>query len=705
MSNRLAQAQSLYLRKHAENPIDWWSWCDEAIEQARQDNKPIFLSIGYSSCHWCTVMEGEAFSDQQVADYMNANFLPIKVDREERPDIDSIYMQALQLLTGQGGWPLNIFLSPVDLVPFYGGTYFPSQPKYNRPGFLQLLQALRNFYDSEPEKIETVKGEILQRLQQASVQASANELSHALLLRGLEYSAGILSSRGTGTCFPMIPYAMAALRGVRFADSQSAEAAPETALQPTPQPAPQYDAAAVCRQRGLDLALGGIYDQVAGGFHRYTVDPGWTVPHFEKMLYDNGQIVEYLAELWAAGMQEPAFERAIRGTVCWLKREMTAPAGYFYAAQDADSFVTPEQPEPEEGAFYVWRYGELDAKLTLNELEALSAEFTITPSGNFDGQNVLQRRRSGRLSPQIEIILEQLFVLRYGELPEVLSRFPPARNNHEAKTQQWPGRIPAVTDTKMIVAWNSLMISGLARAAALLQQPDYFELAAQAARFILEHQMQSGRLHRLNYDAEQGSQPSVIAQSEDYALLIKALLDLDQAALGLKLDASDWLTRALEIQAEFDAHLWNPAGGYYNTDARPDLLVRELGYEDNATPAANGIAVANLVRLFLLSEQQQYLDRAEQTLQAFSSVMQQTPQSCPSLFGGLDWWQHLTLVRALPDQLVSLAKQYLPTVMSRVTELPSGTVALVCQGLSCQEPARSLEQMQSQIQQSQIQQI
>ncbi|MBF2075863.1 MAG: thioredoxin domain-containing protein [Synechococcales cyanobacterium C42_A2020_086] len=680
MPNRLAQAQSLYLRKHADNPIDWWPWCDAALEKARQENKPIFLSIGYSSCHWCTVMEGEAFSDAEVADYMNANFVPIKVDREERPDLDSIYMQALQLMTGQGGWPLNVFLSPEDRVPFYGGTYFPLEPKYGRPSFLQVLQRIRQFYDTEADKLQSVKDEILQRLQQSASLVATNELPADLLRLGLEYSAGILASGGMGPSFPMIPYATTALRGSRF---QFAEA--------------RYDATTVCKQRGLNLALGGIYDHVGGGFHRYTVDPTWTVPHFEKMLYDNGQIVEYLADLWAMGIQEPAFERAITGTVRWLRREMTAPQGYFYAAQDADSFVSPADQEPEEGAFYVWTYTELASRLTAEELSELSERFAITSNGNFEGKIVLQRRHPGQLSASLEAALAKLFAGRYGAAPEAVTQFPPARNNQEAK-QLWPGRIPPVTDTKMIVAWNSLMISGLARAAAVFQQPSYFDLAAAAARFILEQQQSQGRFHRLNYDG----QPSVIAQSEDYALFIKALLDLDQAALGLGKTASPWLEVAVQLQSEFDEHLWSiELGGYYNTDARADLVVRERSADDNATPSANGIAIANLVRLFLVTEDTAYLDRAEQALHAFSTLMQQTPQACPSLFAALDWFRNATLVRTSAAAVPSLIARYSPTVMYRVEpELPEGTVGLVCQGLSCREPARSLEQMQQQIQDS-----
>ena len=358
MSNRLALSQSLYLRKHAGNPIDWRPWDDRALAAARNDNKPIFLSIGYSSCHWCTVMEGEAFSDAAIADYMNAYFLPIKVDREERPDLDSIYMQALQMMTGQGGWPLNVFLDPTDLTPFYGGTYFPLEPGYGRPGFLQVLQAIRRFYDTEESKISAVKSQILAGLQQSIRLPASQNLGQALLRQGLAASARILTPSGYGTSFPMIPYATAALRGVRLE--------PEFAEAESPLNIKQ-----ICIQRGMDLALGGIYDQVGGGFHRYTVDPTWTVPHFEKMLYDNGQILEYLAELWGAGVREPAFVRAIAGAVQWLKREMTAPEGYFYAAQDADSFVAPDDAEPEEGAFYVWRYEELNDLLSAAELTEL----------------------------------------------------------------------------------------------------------------------------------------------------------------------------------------------------------------------------------------------------------------------------------------------------------------------------------------------
>ena len=691
MPNRLIDAQSLYLRKHANNPIEWWSWSENAIEQARRENKIIFLSIGYSSCHWCTVMEGEAFSDGTIAQYLNENYLPIKVDREERPDLDSIYMQALQMMTGQGGWPLNIFLTPDDLVPFYGGTYFPIDEKYGRPGFLHILQTLRRLYDSDRAKLDAVKAEILTNLQN-SVLLPTQTLSNELLKDGLEYSVGIVSAQMPGTRFPMIPYADAALHAVRFGFEH-------------------YNALEAVTQRGLDLALGGIFDQVAGGFHRYTVDPTWTVPHFEKMLYDNGQIVEYLANLWALGIQKPAFERAIGQTVQWLKREMTAPEGYFYAAQDADSFVTAEDAEPEEGAFYVWNYAELQNLLSLEELAELSEQFTLpsahagvtAPRGNFEGKIVLQRKHFDRFSDSVETALNKLFAARYGACIDEI--FPPARNAEEAKSIAWSGRIPAVTDTKMIVAWNSLMISGLARSYAVFRDLEALELATQAAEFVLQNQWINHRFHRINYDGT----VEVLAQSEDFALFIKALLDLHQATISLQADApehqTDWLTEAVRIQDEFDQYLWSvELGGYYNTakDASRDLLIRERSYADNATPSANGIAIANLVRLSLLTENLDYFDRAEQSLQAFASVMQQSPSACPTLFTALDWFRNQTLIRSTIEQIASIETQYLPTAMVMVVDrLPETAIALVCQGLSCKEPAKSQAQFIQQIQQSQ----
>ena len=680
MTNRLAQCQSLYLRKHAENPIDWWSWSEEALETAKSQNKPIFLSIGYASCHWCTVMEGEAFSNLAIADYLNTHFLPIKVDREERPDIDSIYMQALQAMTGEGGWPLNIFLTPDQLIPFYGGTYFPLESRYGRPGFINVLQSVRRFYDQDKEKLGNFTTELLTVLQNSTLlERSELDLQNsALLYRGIETCTQIIaaSEKDFGRpSFPMIPYANLVLQGSRL---------------PINDPKNSRE---IAYQRGENLALGGIYDHVAGGFHRYTVDATWTVPHFEKMLYDNGQIVEYLANLWSADQPDPIFQRAIAGTVQWLQREMTAPEGYFYASQDADNFIDSQALEPEEGDFYAWDYQELAELLTADELTQLQSVFRITATGNFDGKNVLQRHQGGILSTEIEEILAKLFVVRYGTNGENLLTFPPAINNEEAKNKHWAGRIPPVTDTKMIVAWNSLMISGLARAYAVFSTPMYWTLATQATQFILDHQWQENRLHRLNYQGK----PTTLAQSEDYAFLIKALLDLQTA----NPTENYWLEKAIAIQEEFDQFFWSlELGGYYNNslDNSQDLLIRERSYQDNATPSANGIAIANLVRLAGLTDNLDYLTQAEQALTAFSYILKQSPQACPSLFVALDHYRFGNTVRSQSELLSTLCPQYLPITRYQITEnLPNQAIAIVCQGLSCLEPAINQEQLLNQL--------
>ncbi|MEM8641799.1 MAG: thioredoxin domain-containing protein [Cyanobacteria bacterium P01_G01_bin.54] len=677
--NRLAHSQSLYLRKHAENPIDWWPWCDEALQKAASEDRPIFLSVGYSSCHWCTVMEGEAFSDLEIAAYLNGHFVPIKVDREERPDVDSIYMQALQMLTGQGGWPLNIFLTPSDRLPFYGGTYFPMEPRYGRPGFLDLLKALDQFYHQDKAKLASIQTEVRKGLAQSVQLPSEREtrLTAELLNGGLADNTKVVARIAPGTpSFPMIPYAQCVLQGSRLPEQQPAFAA--------------------AQRRGDDLALGGIYDHVAGGFHRYTVDATWTVPHFEKMLYDNGQIMEYLADLWTAGMQEPAYQQAVEGTVQWLQREMRAPEGYFYAAQDADSFRMPEDGEPEEGAFYIWTEAELTQLLTEAEFHALQDCFFVSPQGNFEGSTVLQRRQGGTRSPELQAALDKLFAVRYGAPPEAIATFPPAIDNAAAKTTTWPGRIPAVTDTKMIVAWNSLMISGLARAATVFDLTLALELATQAAQFILDHQWQEGRLHRLNYNG----QVAVSAQSEDYTLLIKALLDLHQAT-----QAPDWLTTAVKVQTELDEQLWDAEqGGYLNAPPQTsqELIIQERSYIDNATPAANGVAVANLVRLSLLTESVAYGDRAEQILQAFSPILKASPTACPSLVNGLDWFLHGTSVRVEAGAIAPLQRQWLPkAVYKAASDLPADAVGMVCRSFACLPPAMSPAELEQQIQKSQ----
>ncbi|WP_103666491.1 thioredoxin domain-containing protein [Pseudanabaena sp. BC1403] len=668
MPNRLAQSQSLYLRKHADNPIDWYPWGDEALEKARTENKPIFLSIGYSSCHWCTVMEHEAFSDTVIADYMNDRLVAIKVDREERPDLDSIYMQAVQIMGESGGWPLNLFLAPDDLVPFYGGTYFPIEPRYGRPGFLRVLQSILEIYHDRNQDIQDYKEQIVRNLHQVNKHTPVPIINDEVLTNGIAKCAEVVTNRDYGTCFPMIPYANFLLRASRF-ESLNPESS-DNILKDKVQ------------QRGLSLALGGIFDHVAGGWHRYTVDHTWTVPHFEKMLYDNGLIMEYLANLWMSGLQEPAIARSCELTATWLQREMLTEEGCFYASQDADS-------EGREGKFWVWSYTELKKNFSATEIALLVQEFTISETGNFEGTNVLQRKKQGELSPEVEACLTKLFRLRYGEYSRPTDAFPVARSQADIREIDWEGRVPPVTDTKAITSWNALMISGLANAYCAFQKPIYKQLAVNAAKFILENQWIEGRLQRINYEG----QAEVAAQSEDYAFLIKALLDLHQA---IPEEANFYLQQAIAIQAEFDRDFWDAlSGGYFNTtsESSQHLLLRERNYQDNATPSPNGIAIANLVRIASLTEKLEYLDRAELALKRFGHVITNSPVACPSLLVAFDWFRNHTLVRTLPTQYECLNRQYLPAVMLRLDKhLPNpDAIAIVCQGFACLEPAMSIE--------------
>ncbi|WP_373478847.1 thioredoxin domain-containing protein [Geminocystis sp.] len=676
MANNLLNTQSLYLRKHANNPINWYSWGEEALNKAKTHDKPIFLSIGYSSCHWCTVMEGEAFSDSTIADYLNEHFIAIKVDREERPDLDSIYMIALQMMTGQGGWPLNIFLSPDDLIPFYGGTYFPIQPSYGRVGFKQILESINDFYHQKKDNLEALKTEIFKNLQNNGVTSPSDdsELTLTLLNQGIENISKIIARNDYNSPrFPMIPYANITLQS-SIIDVQNHSLA---------------------TQRGIDLANGGIYDHVGGGFHRYTVDATWTVPHFEKMLYDNGLIIEFLANLWSSNEEKnPQFKIACEGTLNWLKREMTSNQGYFYASQDADNFTNINDIEPEEGDFYIWHYLDLKTILSSEELIDIIDTFMITEIGNFEGKNVLQKHPDKSINDNVKNALEKLFTIRYGEKSSSLNQFNPAKNNEEAKSINWAGRIPPVTDTKMILAWNSLMISGLARCYGVFGNEEYLNLAEKATNFILNHQWKNNRLYRLNYDGD----ISILAQAEDYSFFLKALLDLAENSPS---HSEFYLNNAIKVQQEFDLYCYdNDKGGYYNNaqDNIADLLIREKSYLDNATPSPNGIAIANLVRLSLLTDNLEYLEKAEKTLKLFQEIMEKSSVSCPSLFSALNWYFHGKSVKTTPEIKQQLQQKYLPVTTYKITpHLPVNSVGIVCDKMSCFEPATDITQLLNQL--------
>jgi len=412
----------------------------------------------------------------------------------------------------------------------------------------------------------------------------------------------------------------------------------------------------------LDLCLGGIFDQVGGGFHRYTVDQTWTVPHFEKMLYDNGQILEFLSRAWGQGQREPAIQRAVALTVDWLDREMTSPEGYFYASQDADS-------EGEEGKFYVWSLAELQEVLTKEQLQLLEQTFTLTETGNFEqNTNVLQRLKVGEFPALLEEILAQLLLLR-------------------------SQRIAPATDTKLVLAWNGLMISGLVAAAATFGEASYQERAIRCAEFLLAHQWHGKQLLRVNYS-------NIEAAAEDFALFIKALLDLFELT-----QAAQWLEQAIRLQELMDEQLWDiELGGYFTASSqrKAELILREKDYQDNATPSANGIAAHNLIRLFLLTDQAQYLTQAERLFLAFAQILEQAPRACPTLLAALDLYGNCCLVQPFTkDLLARLQSSYYPAVIYKLCPQPEdteGAVALLCKGTTCLQPIYAEKELLTQLQ-------
>ncbi|HLJ93432.1 MAG TPA: thioredoxin domain-containing protein, partial [Gemmataceae bacterium] len=528
--NHLLQETSPYLRQHAHNPVDWYPWGPEALERARQLDRPIFLSIGYSACHWCHVMEHESFEDPEVAQILNDHFVSIKVDREERPDLDQVYMTAVQMLTGQGGWPMSMFLTP-DLKPFYGGTYFPPDDRYGRPGFKRLLLALGEAWQSRRGEITESSDQITERLQQASrVEPADGELDESLLQNAVRMHARVFDSTygGFGQA-PKFPHAVELgllLRlWKRFGDDQALHMARLT----------------------LDrMAGGGIYDHLGGGFHRYSTDERWLVPHFEKMLYDNALLTAaYLDAYQATG--EPLYAAVVTETLGYIQREMTSPEGPFYSTQDADS-------EGEEGKFYVWSAQEIEQVLGKERAELFTDVYGVTPEGNWERHNILHRSRSNEQDARMlrlpEAELRRMLDESKRELLAVRSR------------RVWPGR-----DEKVLTSWNALMITAFARASQVLGNPDYSNQAIRAADFLLgSMRSPDGRLFR-TYSA--GSQPKLNGYLEDYAFLLDAVVTLYEATFELR-----WIEAALNLATVLIAEFWDESeGGFFYTGRSHEALI------------------------------------------------------------------------------------------------------------------------------------
>jgi uncharacterized protein YyaL (SSP411 family) len=601
-TNRLIHESSPYLRDHAHNSIDWFPWGEEALAKARAEDKPILISVGYAACHWCHVMAHESFEDESVAAVQNERFVNIKVDREERPDLDSIYMSAVQALTGSGGWPLNVFLMP-DGTPFYGGTYFPPDEKaarYRMPSWRQVLLAVSDAYQNRRDEVAATGKELLAAIGQvAAPAAEGGAIAPALLDDALAQLAQGFDERNGGFgSAPKFPQPMI----LEFLLRSWARSGDE-------------------RARGmLDLTLtkmahGGMYDQLGGGFHRYSVDDHWLVPHFEKMLYDNALLARIYAEAYQ-GLRTPLYRRIVEETLDYVLREMTHPDGGFFASQDADSLPAPDAGHAEEGAFFVWSLQEVREALGADAMP-FAALYDLTDKGNFEGKNILQVKRSpaevarvvGQSVEQVEALAargrQKLFALR-------------------------EGRPKPFRDEKIIAAWNGMMLRAFAAASQALGRDDYLQVARRNAAFVLEALRPNGRLLR----SWTGGKLGAPAFLEDYALLADGLLSLYSADGDTR-----WLRESIALTDDALALFWDDAlGGFYDTAADAERLVtRPRDISDNATPSGNSAIVDVLLRLHALTGVERYRERAEAVLQSLAGALARFPSGFGRLLCAADF--------------------------------------------------------------------
>ncbi len=585
MPNALANESSPYLRQHADNPVDWLPWSQQALELARTQKKPILLSIGYSACHWCHVMAHESFEDEATAALMNQHFVNIKVDREERPDIDRIYQTAHQLIARRpGGWPLTMFLSPEDQLPFFGGTYFPDKPKHGMIAFAELLQRLVEIFQQEPEKIRQQGAAIQQALIEIDLRENQNRHGadigavatfEAQLQKAFDPEFG---GFGRAPKFPQPAILLQALQ--RAFDKRPAD--------------PLYQAIDFSLQR---IALGGIQDHLGGGFYRYSVDDKWMIPHFEKMLYDNAQLLQLFAQAFRLTGNR-LFADAVDGIVAWLERDMRSPTGAFHAALDADS-------EGVEGKYYLWTPAEVKPVIGEQAYPVFAYRFGLDQAPNFEGKWHLHGYHDGQ---------------------QVIDKFAldaeAYRQQHEQLRQQLldvrATRIPPGLDDKLLTSWNALTIRGLANAARVFMRQDYFDIARRCLRAVQDECWQDGRLLAL----ARGSGKQLPGYLDDYAHLLQATLDClqfewDDEDLTFAIELADQL---LELFAD-DAH-----GGFYFTAVDHEKLIqRPKSWQDEAMPCGNAAAALALHRLGLLIGRQSYTQSAEKALQSVADNLRQTP--------------------------------------------------------------------------------
>lgn len=671
--NRLKNETSPYLLQHADNPVDWYAWGEEALEKARKEDKPILLSIGYSACHWCHVMAHESFEDKATAEMMNELFVNIKVDREERPDLDDIYMKATQIFNqGSGGWPMTVFMTP-DGKPFHAGTYYPKEPRYGMPSFKMVMEAVRDAYDNKRQQVEHSANRIVEVLQSEAIGNTENAEKY-FTPKLLERAAQKLIAQadeihgGLHTGQPKFPNPMNLDYLLRYYTHTKDE-----------------DVLNVVTFTLEKMARGGLYDQLGYGFHRYSVDEQWLVPHFEKMLYDNAQLARVYLHAYQV-TQNSFFAEICQQILTYVEREMLdEKSGGFYSTQDADS-------EGEEGKFFIWTPEAFEAvlenHLSADEIDLLKKYWDVTPGGNFEGHNILHvEKPNSALQPKIETARQLLFEAR----------------EHRIK----PGR-----DEKMLAAWNGMMLAAFAEAGRVFSNEHYTTIARHNAYFILHDlSMKNGRLYRTYKDGES----KLNGYLEDYACVIDGLLELYQSTFETR-----WFVEAQRLADHVLKHFKSSdGGGFYDTsDDHETLVARPRSLMDNATPGGNNLMAYNLVRLGAYTGQTEYENAA---LVVFKQVLNAVEQY-PSAFGvaliGIDFLVRRAVevaiigsVQESREILEALQKPFRPQVITALAEVDQDSIArpqllafrtkrnnqptiYVCQNFTCAAPVNTVEEME-----------
>ncbi|MCG8429500.1 MAG: thioredoxin domain-containing protein [Chromatiales bacterium] len=674
--NRLRESTSPYLQQHADNPVHWHPWDEQALALAAKQNKPILLSIGYSACHWCHVMAHESFEDEETAALMNDLYINIKVDREERPDLDKIYQSAHQLLSQRpGGWPLTVFLTPGDQVPFFAGTYFPKAPRYGMPSFKEILTSIANAYQTQNEEISKQNQSLLQALSGLNPEAQALDSLDSIPLENArqQLARSFDETHGGFGQAPKFPHPTSLNRMLRHWAA--------TAAQGVSDPRSLY----IVDYSLTRMALGGFNDQLGGGFCRYSVDDQWMIPHFEKMLYDNGPLLTLYSDMWLA-TGKTLFKESAEQTADWVIREMQSPAGGYYSTLDADS-------EGEEGRFYVWTPEQVKALLDEEEYRHFALCYGLDRAANFEGKWHLHNFSSvaklndtlgstgGQARELLQSAREKLFI--------------------EREKRIHPGR-----DEKILTSWNALMIKGMVRAGRLLARPDYIASAEQALNFIRGQLWKDGRLLATHLDGTS----ALNAYLDDYAFLIDALLEL----LSARWDSDDFDFAIRLTETLLDHFQDSEQGGFFFTaDDHEQLIHRPKPLSDDSTPAGNGVVALVLGRLGHLCGEMRYLDAAERTLKASWAHLSQIPNAHCSLLEALEEQLNPTetiIIRGTADELTRWHQRAIEHYAPRrlVLAIPDdaegltgllaerksldGTCAYICSGTQCEAPLEEFEQ-------------